>query len=235
MSASNGLAPFACGLATAIVLVATIFLAPDLVHAQDLRAPDGQAKDRDAKDRDARDRDARDLDARDRAPDRPLGAKPSQSQPGHPTGDNTGSGGTGSGNPGSGRPPEPQPESRRLWPRPKFAGAQPDTQPYIQPGTPSGSRSTAPPEAGARLDDRDEIAALEAVHLALTEVGDGSTYVWHGRSGRLSGVVTPTASFKDASGKVCRHIVVALSADSYSRSTEGVACRLGNGGWQLEG
>ena len=144
--------------------------------------------------------------------------------PGHPIPGNAGAGQSGSGQAGSGKSgsggsscscPEQQPESHKLWPRPKLAGAAPDRQPP--------------------LDGRDETAALEAVHLALTEVGDGSAYVWHGRTGRLSGVVTPTASFKDASGKICRHIVVALSAGSYSRQTEGVACRLSNGGWQLEG
>ena len=188
MSASHSLAPVACGLATAVFFVAAIFLAPELVYAQDVQGPDVYGKDR--------------------AP---------QSTPGGPAGKpgSTGSGGATCTCPGQ------QPESHRLWPRPKFAGAEPHA-----------SRETG---VRARLDGRDELAALEAVHLALTEVGDGSAYVWHGRSGRLSGVVTPTASFKDASGKICRHIVVALSADGYSRSTEGVACRLSNGGWQLEG
>lgn len=102
-------------------------------------------------------------------------------------------------------------ERPKLWPKPKFAEHRP------------------------RLEQKDEIAALEAVHLALTEVGDGSSYVWHQRNGRLSGVVQPTSSFRDATGKICRHIVVALSAEGVARSTEGIACRLGNGSWQLEG
>ena len=171
MSASNALAPFACGLATAIFAVATLVLAPDRVYAQ--------------------------------------GNAPSLQAPG-----NTGSGGS------SCTCPE-QPPSHKLWPRPKFAGTEPEAREL--------------PDARTRLDGRDEIAALEAVHLALTEVGDGSAYVWHGRSGRLSGVVTPTASFKAADGRICRHIVVVLSAEGYARTTEGVACRMSNGGWQLEG
>ena len=140
------------------------------------------------------------------------GGQPSQPKPteGNSGPGTVGPGNVGPGNTGSGggirTRPEQQPDSHKLWPRPKFAGAQPTL-----------------PDARARLDDRDEIAALEAVHLALTEVGDGSAYVWHGRSGRLSGVVTPTSSFRDANGKICRHIIVALSADSYSRATEGVA------------
>src|SRR5262249_36509264 len=83
------------------------------------------------------------------------------------------------------------------------------------------------------LDDRDEIAALNAIGVALTEVGDGASYVWHRGNGRLSGVVRPTASFKDHSGRVCRHIMVLLTTGYRTGRVEGVGCRLGDGSWQL--
>ena len=51
-------------------------------------------------------------------------------------------------------------------------------------------------ETNAHLDENDEIAALEAIRVALTEVGDGGSYVWYRRHGRLSGIVQPTVSFK---------------------------------------
>src|SRR5512134_694047 len=57
-----------------------------------------------------------------------------------------------------------------LWPRPKYA------------------------ELRTSLDANDEIAALESVQIALSEISDGATYVWHRRNGRLSGVVQPTGS-----------------------------------------
>ena len=85
------------------------------------------------------------------------------------------------------------------------------------------------------LDESDERAALEAVHVALTQVGDGATYVWHRGHGRLSGLVQPTTSFKDRAGHVCRHIVLSLSSGALSRQTEGIACRLADGRWQLDG
>ena len=85
------------------------------------------------------------------------------------------------------------------------------------------------------LDARDEAAALEAVQLALTEVGDGSTYVWYRHGGRISGLVQPTQSFKDALGRVCRHIVVTLNDVSRQRRAEGIACRLADGAWELDG
>jgi surface antigen len=85
------------------------------------------------------------------------------------------------------------------------------------------------------LDNGDEVAALEAIRVALTEVGDGSSYVWHRGNGRLSGVVHPTSSFRDVSGRVCRHIVVVLTTGARSGRVEGVACRLSDGSWQLDG
>lgn len=92
-----------------------------------------------------------------------------------------------------------------------------------------------PKFADLKLGEKDEIAALESVQYALTEVGDGATYVWHRHEGHLSGFVQPTTSFKDGSGKVCRHVVVMLSSALRSRKAEGIACRLDGGVWQLEG
>lgn len=102
-------------------------------------------------------------------------------------------------------------EAPRTFPRPKFADHSPD------------------------LNDGDEIATLDAIRVALTEVGDGSTYVWHHNHGRLSGVIQPTGSFKDASGRVCRHLVLVLTTGFRSGRVEGIACRLTDGRWQLEG
>ena len=110
----------------------------------------------------------------------------------------------------------PEIENAKPWPRPKYADAKPA---YAAP----------------RLDTTDEMATLEAVHLALSELGDGASYVWHRRNGRISGVISPTASFKDAEGRVCRHVVMTLSAGPHSARTEGIACRLPDKSWRLEG
>ena len=85
------------------------------------------------------------------------------------------------------------------------------------------------------LDGSDEVAALSAIGIALTEVGDGSSYVWHRGNGRLSGVIRPTASFRDQSGRICRHIAVLLTTGYRTGRVEGIACRTGDGSWQLEG
>jgi surface antigen len=104
-------------------------------------------------------------------------------------------------------------------------------------------RCAAPPAApiferlghDTALNEEDEIAALEAIRVALSEVGDGVAYVWHRRHGQLGGLVQPTHSFKDAHGRVCRRIIVILSAGLRSGRVEGTACRLASGRWQLEG
>ena len=94
-----------------------------------------------------------------------------------------------------------------------------------------------PQQAGLAppLDVNDEIAALESVQLALTQVADGSTYVWHRSHGRLSGLVRPTASFKDHRGLVCRHVLVVLNGVDLTKKTEAIACRQADGVWELDG
>ena len=85
------------------------------------------------------------------------------------------------------------------------------------------------------LDESDEIAALASVQLGLSQTGDGTTFVWRRGNGRLSGTVSPTASFRNAAGTICRHIVVLLTTGDKTKKLEGIACRLPSGRWQLEG
>src|SRR5262245_60509649 len=65
------------------------------------------------------------------------------------------------------------------------------------PGQDTPAREARPKFADLQsdLDEGDEIAALEAIRLALTQVGDGGTFVWRRANGRISGVVKPTSSF----------------------------------------
>jgi surface antigen len=108
------------------------------------------------------------------------------------------------------------------------------SNPSKPPGV-SAKPKFADASATAFLDENDEIAALEAIRVALTEVGDGGSYVWRRTHGRLSGVVQPTASFKDPAGRVCRHIVLTMSIGMATAKAEGIACRLADGRWQLDG
>lgn len=85
------------------------------------------------------------------------------------------------------------------------------------------------------LDEADEIAALESIQVGLSRMDDGSPFVWKRSNGRLSGIVRPTNSFRNASGSLCRHVVVLLTTGYKTRTAEGVACRSPNRRWVLEG
>lgn len=89
--------------------------------------------------------------------------------------------------------------------------------------------------ASRRLNEGDQIALLERLQYALSAIGDGSTYVWRRWHGNLSATVHPTASFKDDTGQVCRHVVILLTNGKRNKKTEGIACRLPSGRWQLDG
>lgn len=85
------------------------------------------------------------------------------------------------------------------------------------------------------LGDADELAALEVIQNALSDVADGATFVWHHQHGRLSAIINPTASFRNAQGRICRHVHLLLNSGDFSRKSEGVACRSDNGIWSLDG
>lgn len=85
------------------------------------------------------------------------------------------------------------------------------------------------------LDESDEIATLQAIHIALQTVGDGGAYLWQRGHGLLDGMVRPTASFKGRDGEICRHIIIRLNSRNYSREAEGIACQDDSGRWSLAG
>jgi hypothetical protein len=115
------------------------------------------------------------------------------------------------------------------------AGPPPSCNCPGQQLTPRAPRPRFADHSRQPLDIYDEVAALDAIRIALTQVGDGNSFVWYRNNGRLSGVVQPTRSFKDVSGRVCRHIVVILTTGPRTGRIEGMACRLSDGGWQLDG
>ena len=105
-------------------------------------------------------------------------------------------------------------------------------------GPPSAMRpplQTAIPEIKAMLEPDDLIAALQAIDVALTQAGDGATYVWRHGNGRLNGAVQMTGTFRDADGRICRHLRMLLNSGTYSRQREGIACRQSDGAWELDG
>jgi len=104
------------------------------------------------------------------------------------------------------------PDASRKSARPKFADLTPHT-----------------------LSEQDEIAALESIQVGLSRMDDGNPFVWKRANGRLSGIVRPTSSFRNAKGNLCRHVVVLLTTGYKTSTAEGIACRSANRRWVLEG
>lgn len=103
---------------------------------------------------------------------------------------------------------------------------------------PDGDKASRPQVAGlpaSRLDETDEIAALESIQMGLSEMDDGEPFVWRRTNGRLSGIVRPTTSFRNTEGRLCRHVVVLLTTGYKTSTAEGIACRLPDRRWVLEG
>ena len=107
----------------------------------------------------------------------------------------------------------------------------------------SGAKAQAASESGtpsfhqlkAQLDWSDRIAALKALELALSELGDGATLVWQRRERHLVGRIRPHSPFHDDKGRLCRHIVYSLALGPHRRQIEGDACREPDGSWSLSG
>jgi surface antigen len=90
-------------------------------------------------------------------------------------------------------------------------------------------------ELKARLDRSDRAAAMQALELALSELGDGVTLVWQRPERGLVGRIKPVSAFRDDQGRVCRHVLYSLALGTYQRQIEGVACQESDGSWSLSG
>jgi surface antigen len=90
-------------------------------------------------------------------------------------------------------------------------------------------------ELRAKLDRSDRDIALNALQVALSELGDGATLVWRRPSRGLTGVIKPVSAFRDGDGRVCRHLTYSLSLGTFVREVEGTACREKGGAWSLKG
>jgi surface antigen len=90
-------------------------------------------------------------------------------------------------------------------------------------------------ELRSKLDASDRTIALQALELALTELGDGTTLTWKRPTRELAGAVRPLSAFRDDAGRVCRHVLYVLTLGPYRKQVEGIACRDAGGHWSLQG
>ena len=85
------------------------------------------------------------------------------------------------------------------------------------------------------LDRSDRHAAMAALQLALTELGDGVTLIWQRPARGLKGRITLRSAFQDDRGRICRHLVYWLAHGAYERQIEAIGCRKPDGRWSLSG
>jgi 17 kDa outer membrane surface antigen len=114
-------------------------------------------------------------------------------------------------------------------------GAEPEYTGSVVIDTESAKQPTTFAELRAKLDGTDRAVALNALQVALTELGDGAELVWRRPSRELTGVIKPVSAFRDDEGRVCRRLTYSLSLDTYVRQVEGTACREKSGAWSLAG
>jgi len=67
--------------------------------------------------------------------------------------------------------------------------------------TESGKQPVTFAELRAKLDGGDRAIALNALQVALTELGDGARLVWQRPSRELTGVIQPASAFRDHEGR----------------------------------
>jgi surface antigen len=85
------------------------------------------------------------------------------------------------------------------------------------------------------LDSSDRTIALQALQMALTELGDGVTLVWRRPISQLTGRIKPVSAFRDDAGRICRTVVYSLAQGGREKEIEGVACREEDGRWAIAG
>lgn len=85
------------------------------------------------------------------------------------------------------------------------------------------------------LDQSDRTIALQALQMALTELGDGVTLVWRRPVSQLRGRIKPVSAFRDDQGRICRQVVYSLARGGQEKEIEGVACREQDGHWAIAG
>jgi len=85
------------------------------------------------------------------------------------------------------------------------------------------------------LEQSDRAVALQALQMALTELGDGVTLVWRRPATKISGRIKPVSAFRDDQGRICRHVVYSLALGAREKEIEGVACREEDGRWAISG
>lgn len=87
-------------------------------------------------------------------------------------------------------------------------------------------------EVGRRMDERDRIAANDAIVQAQS-APIGEEITWNNPGTESYGTITPTRDGYSESGDYCREFHQTINIDGRTESATGVACRQDDGTWRI--
>ena len=86
---------------------------------------------------------------------------------------------------------------------------------------------------GSQLDAADQRYAAQAAQRALETIPAGSSVPWHNPDSGHSGTITPTRTYRTASGQYCREYRQEIFVGGQRHQAYGTACRQPDGSWQI--
>ena len=81
------------------------------------------------------------------------------------------------------------------------------------------------------LTNQDKMAMQKSAHDSLSYASTGETVTWKGESSETHGSFTPTRTYLNNQGQICRDFEITLSAGEDTREGSQTACRKETGDW----
>ncbi len=90
-------------------------------------------------------------------------------------------------------------------------------------------------EVGKSLDRADRLAMRRSTQTALEKNRTGAASAWSNPDAGNEGTVTPTRTYKTASGQYCREYQQTITVGGKTEQAYGRACRQPDGSWRIVG
>ena len=88
-------------------------------------------------------------------------------------------------------------------------------------------------EVGKSLDRADRLAMQRSTQTALEKNRTGAASTWRNPDSGNAGTVTPTRTYKTASGQFCREYQQTITVGGKTERAYGRACRQPDGSWRI--
>lgn len=89
-------------------------------------------------------------------------------------------------------------------------------------------------QIGKSMDETDRMMAEHTAQRTLESTPSGQTSTWSNPDSGHSGTVTPTRTYRTASGSDCRDYETTVYIDGNRETATGVACRQPDGTWKVQ-